>query len=188
MPGLTDEQFGSVLSVSIVKNVPRKHLFLQEGEICNHKIFVLSGLLRNYNIAEDGNEYNLKFTPEYNWTTDSESYFNKTPSKYNIEAIEASEVILWSHEDFLSLRTAVPAVGTFSENLIIRNMGETQKRVLINISATAEEKYEHFITSFPNVFRRLPLHMIASYLGVSRETLTRIRHAQLNRQKNPSIG
>jgi CRP-like cAMP-binding protein len=188
LPELTDEQINRIRLVSVVRKVRRKHFLLHEGEVSCHKIFVVQGLLKTYSIAEDDNEYIIKFTPEHKWTTDPESYINRTPSKYNIEAIEAAEVVLWSREDLKSLRAAIPAINAFLESMMAHGIAETQKRLLMNISSTAEERYLDFITSFPNVFRRVPLHMVASYLGVSRETLTRIRHLQLSRKSTASIG
>ena len=188
VPELTDEHIDQIRLMSIVRKVRKKHFLLHEGEVCRYKIFVVHGLLRTYSIAENGNEYIMRFTPEHNWLTDPESYINKTPSKYNIEAIEATEAILWSHEDFESLRTAIPAINAFSESMMTQTISQTQKRLLINISSTAEEKYVDFMTSFPSIFQRVPLHMVASYLGVSRETLTRIRHSQLRPRRTPSIG
>ncbi|GAB3705762.1 Crp/Fnr family transcriptional regulator [Spirosoma flavus] len=151
---------------------------MHEGEVCNHKLFVLRGLLRTYNISADGSEHIMKFSSEHEWITDSDSYFNRTPSELNIDALEQSDVVLWSHDDFEALRTAIPEINSFSEKLITKNMGITQKRILMNISASAEEKYQYFIDTYPEIFRRVPLHMVASYLGVSRETLTRIRQGQ----------
>ncbi|UFH57071.1 Crp/Fnr family transcriptional regulator [Spirosoma sp. KNUC1025] len=177
-PGLTREQMQLIRSKSVLKKVRRRQVLLHEGEVCQHKIFVLRGLLRTYGTANDGSEYVMKFTPEYEWITDPDSYFNRTPSELNIDAIEASDVVLWSHDDFEALRTVIPEINTLSEKLITQNMGVTQKRILLNISANAEEKYQYFIATYPDILRRVPLHMVASYLGVSRETLTRIRQGQ----------
>ena len=178
IPTLTDEQIQLIRSKSMAKKVRRKQALLLEGDVCRYKIFVVRGLLRAYSITADGTEYVMKFTAENGWITDPDSYNNQTPSAYNIDAIEASEVILWAHDDFEALRAAIPALSAFSEKLMTRTIGDTQKRVLMNISASAEEKYQHFIITYPDIFRRVPLHMVASYLGVSRETLTRIRHGQ----------
>jgi len=175
MPGLTREEISLLRSMCVMKKLRKKQMLLHEGEINRYKIFVLNGLLRNYSISEDGHEYVMRFTDKGGWTTDPESYYNQVPSKFNIDALEPSEVIMWSREDFETLKQLIPALNTYSENVITKNVGLTQKRVLMNISASAEEKYIDFINSFPNIINRVPLHMVASYLGVSRETLTRVR-------------
>jgi len=94
-------------------------------------------------------------------------------------------VILWTRENFDELLLVIPALQDLSERLKIDNLHSSQDRILMNISASSEEKYQEFVTAFPDIFRRVPLHMVASYLGVSRETLSRIRHAQLNRHTTP---
>ena len=176
MPELTDEQIDQIRSVAVERKMRRKDCLVQQGEICQYKIFVIRGLLRTYSTAEDGSEHVMRFTAEHEWTTDPESYTNQTPSNYTIEALEATDVIVWNRDDFDRLRMTIPAVNALSESAMALTIRENQKRVLMNISATAEGKYQYFMTSFPDIFRRVPLHMIASYLGVSRETLTRIRH------------
>jgi len=175
IPGLSKEQLNLIRSKCVMRKLRRKQLLFHEGEINRYKIFVLSGLLRNYSIAEDGYEYIIRFADAGTWTTDPESYYGGVPSKFNIDAIEPSTIIMWNREDFDMLRQAVPVLNTYSETMMTQNMGLIQKRVLMNISASAEEKYIDFINNFPNIVNRVPLHMVASYLGVSRETLTRIR-------------
>ena len=171
-------------ALSIVKKIRRRQLLLQEGDVCRYKAFVAKGLLKTYRTKDDGTEYIMRFTPENSWTMDPESFNNQTPSRYNIEALEDSEVVLWTLEGITELFLSIPAFKSFSETLIQSTLNASQERVLMNISYTSEEKYQDFITSFPDVFRRVPLHMVASYLGVSRETLSRIRNAQLKQQKS----
>jgi CRP-like cAMP-binding protein len=179
MPAVTSDELSLLYSKCVPRKLRKKEMLLREGEVSNYKIFVAKGLLRNYNIGENGNEYIVRFADAGSWTTDPESYYSGAPSKYNIEALEPTEVVLFRHEDFEILKQQIPVLSLFSEAVITANAGLTQKRVLMNISATAEEKYMDFIRSFPDIFHRIPLHMVASYLGVSRETLTRIRQGLL---------
>lgn len=173
--GITKDQLNHMRSLCVMKKLRKKQLELHEGEVCRYKIFVAKGLLRNYSIAKSGIEYIVRFTDAGGWTTDPESYYSESPSTYNIDALEPSEIIMFTRDHFKKLKQSIPALTTFSENVISTNAGLVQKRVLMNISATAEEKYLDFINNFPGIFNRVPLHMVASYLGVSRETLTRIR-------------
>jgi CRP-like cAMP-binding protein len=168
---------------AIERKLRRRQLLLHEGEVCRHKVFVCKGLIRTYRLKNDGTENIMRFVPENCWNVDPQSYNSQTPTKYNIDALEDTNVILWSKESMDELFAAIPTLRVYSEKLKEHSLDATQNRVLANISDTAEEKYEDFITSYPEVFRRVPLHMVASYLGVSRETLSRIRHARLKRQK-----
>lgn len=176
---LTEEELRLLLSKATVRKYRRRQLLVREGEICQHKIFVSKGLLRTYRLQEDGTETIMRFAAENSWNVDHESYHHQTPTKYNIEAIEDSEVILWSRENFEGLLLVIPVLRELSERLRIDTLHASQDRILMNISATSEEKYQAFVNAFPEIFRRVPLHMVASYLGVSRETLSRIRHAQV---------
>jgi CRP-like cAMP-binding protein len=175
---LTKEELRLIRSMATEKKLRRRQLLLHEGEVCRHKIFVVKGLLRTYRTRDDGTEYNMRFAAENTWTLDAESYNKQAPSKYNIQALEETEVILWSKENMDALFEAIPAFKAYSDKLKSNSLDASQDRVLMNISYTAEEKYADFINTFPDIFRRIPLHMVASYLGVSRETLSRIRLAQ----------
>lgn len=179
----TKEELALIRAQAIEKKIRRRQFLLQEGEVCRHKIFVTSGLLRTYRVKDDGTEHIMRFAAENSWSIDPESFNTQTPSKYNIEALEDSRVIMWSREAFMQLFVAIPALKQLSEKVMERSINENQNRIFMNISYTAEEKYEAFIRQCPDVFARVPLHMVASYLGVSRETLSRVRHNQLKRVK-----
>ncbi|MDR3713847.1 MAG: Crp/Fnr family transcriptional regulator [Puia sp.] len=166
-------------SLSTIKKIRRREFLLQEGEVCRYKIFVTKGLLRSYCLKHDGTEHVMRFASENCWTTDHDSFKNQTPSVCNIEALENTEVVLWTRESLAELYTSIPALKSYMERLIDKSLRVSHERILKNISYTSEEKYEDFITSFPDVFRRVPLHMVASYLGVSRETLSRIRQVRM---------
>jgi len=171
----TKEELALMRTLSTEKKLRRKQFLLQEGEVCRHKAFVVKGLLRNYHTKDDGTEYIMRFAPENSWTMDPESYTNQTPSKYSIEALEETEVIMWSQGSLEEMIAAIPSFKVYSDKIKERNHYASQNRVLMNISYTAEEKYQEFIASFPDIFRRVPLQMVASYLGMSRETLIRVR-------------
>jgi CRP-like cAMP-binding protein len=175
----TTDELKQIRALAIIKKVRRKQFLLQEGEICRYKIFVAKGLLKTYRMKEDGTEYIMRFSPENTWTMDRESYHHQTPSKYNIEALEPTDVMLWTVDKLNELFAAIPMFRALSEQMMANSLDASQERIMKNISYTSEEKYQDFVTSFPEIFRRVPLHMVASYLGVSRETLSRIRHAQL---------
>ena len=178
---LNDGDIARIRSLALPKTLRRNEFLLREGEICRYKTFVIKGLLRTFGMATNGSEHILQFSPEHSWTLDAESYDCHKPSRYNIAAVEKSEVLLWSKVDFDSLMAGIPRLKSFSEQLISRNIHSGRQRLLAALSATPEEKYHEFIQSFPDFLARLPLHMIAAYLGISLKTLTRIRQAQLRR-------
>ncbi|GAA3917929.1 cyclic nucleotide-binding domain-containing protein [Chitinophaga oryziterrae] len=172
---LTPDELDAVRAVSIEKKIRKRQYLLQEGDVCLHNCFIVKGCLRSYRVGEDGTEHILRFAVENWWISDHESYNTGNPSKSNIDALENAEVILIEKTAFIYLMTSIPRFKNFIEGLKSRSFDASQNRIMSNISDTAEEKYQYFMTSFPDIFYRVPLHMIASYLGVSRETLSRIR-------------
>jgi CRP/FNR family transcriptional regulator, anaerobic regulatory protein len=137
--------------------------------------------LRNFGTAADGTESILQFSPENSWTLDAESYHLLTPSLFSIAAIERSEVLQWHKAEFDRLLNDIPLLNNFSQQLVSRNNYNSRNRLFTTLSATPEEKYELFVKTYPDLLGRLPLHMIAAYLGISLKTLTRIRHSQIHR-------
>jgi CRP-like cAMP-binding protein len=174
-PDLTDEDFEKIRAVSVLKKFRKRQYLLQEGDVNRHACFVIKGCLRNYYLSEDGTEHILKFAVENWWISDLESYNNNLPSKNSIDAIEDSELLLIEKKDFERLTEDIPRFRQFHDKLKSKSVDTLQNRIISNISDSAEEKYNRFIKTYPHIFNRVPLHMIASYLGVSRETLSRIR-------------
>ena len=172
---LDANEISAVRAVSIEKRVKKRQYLLQQGDVCHYNCFVIKGCLRMYTVGEDGVEHILRFAVENWWMSDRESYNNATPSRYNIDALENCEVILIDKPDFLHLLATIPRLKNFIDTLLARSYDAIQNRIIGAISFSAEEKYQNFINRFPEMFNRIPLHMVASYLGVSRETLSRVR-------------
>jgi CRP/FNR family transcriptional regulator, anaerobic regulatory protein len=178
---LDDDEIDRVISCSTAKVLSRNGVLLQENQICRHKAFVLKGLLYTFGATTDGGEHILQFSPEQTWTVDAESYDQQIPSRFTIAAVEKTELLLWTRNDFERLRAEIPALTAFAQQLISRNVYSSRQRILSALSATPEKKYEEFVRNNPELLSRLPLRMIASYLGISLKTLTRIRHSQIHR-------
>lgn len=178
--GITSDETGRILSVAMPRSLRRNELLLQEGQVCRHKTFVGKGLMRIYGTVADGSEHILQFAPENTWVLDGESYDQQKPATFNIAAVEPSEVLCWTKSDFDILLTEIPALSTFSRQLVTRNSHNSRQRLFSVLSGTPEDKYKEFVNHYPDLLSRLPLHMIAAYLGISLKTLTRIRHAQMN--------
>jgi CRP-like cAMP-binding protein len=178
---LNDEDIERLGSAAMPRSLRRNEPLLQQGQVCRYKTFVVKGLLRTFGIVADGSEHILQFSPENTWTVDAESYDRQAPSLFSIAAVERSELLLWTKADFDRLLTDIPGLRTLSQQLIARSNYNGRQRLFTTLSATPEEKYEDFVRTFPHLLARLPLHLIAAYLGMSLKTLTRIRHAQLHR-------
>jgi CRP-like cAMP-binding protein len=178
---LSDDDICRIGTMAFRRQLRRNEFLLREGEVCRHKIFVENGLLRTFGTTPDGSEHILQFSPENSWTLDVESYDHQTPARSNIAAVESAVVLLWSKAAFHDLLVEMPQLKNFSEKLIAHNIYRSRQRLLTALSANPEEKYEYFVQNFPDLLSRVPLRMIASYLGISLKTLNRVRHAQLQR-------
>ncbi|SDT68919.1 cAMP-binding domain of CRP or a regulatory subunit of cAMP-dependent protein kinases [Mucilaginibacter mallensis] len=168
-------EINAVRAVSIEKKLRKSQYLLQEGDVCHYSCFIVRGCLRMYTVGDDGIEHILRFAVENWWISDRESFNNGSPSRCNIDALENCEVILIEKHDFIHLLTAIPKFRTFVDRLLARSFDAVQNRIMDSITHSTEERYQNFVTRFPGIFSRVPLRMIASYLGVSRETLSRVR-------------
>jgi CRP/FNR family transcriptional regulator len=178
---LSDTDFSLITAAATVQIIRKKELLLKAGEICRFKIFIKSGFLRTYRIDEGGEEHILQFSGPLSWTTEGESYANVLPSAYYIEALEDSELLIWTRDNFDQLLCTIPALKSFSEQLIFSNLHASRNRLYQAISLRPEEKYNDFLNNHPDILQRVPLRMVASYLGLSLKTLTRVRQAQLQK-------
>lgn len=157
------------------KKLRKRQYFLQEGDVCKYIGFIVKGSARTFAVDEKGHENVLKLSVENWWLADFESFYLLTPSRFNIEAMEDMEVLQSTNaqiEEFLKHIPAFSAMANvISQNYTIAN----QKRMQAAFSYTAEERYEDLISNYPHFLKRFPQNMIASYLGLSPETLSRIR-------------
>lgn len=173
---LTPEDIATIERVCRLKKVRRRQYLLQEGDVWHYNAFVSKGLVRTFRVDDKGVEHIFQFSPENWWAGDRHSYLYGDPAKFNIEALEDSEVILIAKGDFENLLEVIPGYNTFQRNLLERSFVVLQHRIHMGNSYTAEEKYNEFIKTYPDIINRVPQHMIASYVGVSPETLSRIRN------------
>ena len=172
---VSQEEMEFAKSLFLQKKLKKRRFILQEGEVCSYTIFVEKGLLRSFSLDQKGNEHILQFSLEGWWTADLFSFFSSEPSNYNIEALEDSELLLLTNETWELLLKEVPAFERYFRILIQNNLIATQRRLMGTISSPAEQRYLKLLKNFPDIVQRVPQHMIASYLGVTRETLSRIR-------------
>lgn len=162
-------------SLVSVKEAKKGSFLLREGSICTQSFFVEEGLLRLYSIDQHGKEHILQLAPE-NWIiTDRESTFFNAPSKYFIDAVEDSKLVLIDHH-FISKLSAIDTEFMENNNRALHNhIRHLYQRINLLIGANAETRYLEFIELYPKLVLRTPQWMIASYLGITPESLSRVR-------------
>ena len=159
----------------IVKKLRKRQYLLQEGEICKYVAFVSKGMLRSYLVDEKSNEHIMQFAPEGWFISDLYSFITEDSSNINIEAIESSELILISKTAHVFLENAVPEFFKFNYMQYRGAYISLQKRLTDMFTLSTEEKYTKMLNIYPDIMQRVPQRMIASYLGLTPETLSRVR-------------
>lgn len=162
------------------KVVKRRHFILQQGDVCQHYNFVVSGCFKMYYSDDKGVEHNIQFAadndrPASRWIADLGSFYSETPSRMYIEAIEPSVILQIKKPDLLYLFINHHKFDRNFRIIVEQKYIALQERVLLNISSTGEQRYEAFLKEYTNLANRLPNTQIASYLGITPEFLSKIR-------------
>ncbi|MBS7229444.1 Crp/Fnr family transcriptional regulator [Flavobacterium psychroterrae] len=157
------------------QKLKKKQFLVIEGYVCKYLTFVSKGLLKSYNVDEKGNEHINQFTPEGWWTSDMNSFFSGEISFYSINAIEDSDILTITVEDFDNLTLQVPVMDRYFRILFQNSLITKERRLISSHTHNAEEKYRHIAENNPDLIKRVPQNLLASYLGLSPETLSRLK-------------
>ncbi len=173
--GMSADEFLRLSPYFEFREVAHSQYILRAGEVCKHFLFVEEGLLLFISLDEKGTEHILQFAPE-NWLmADRSSMYFDEPSLYYIKAIEPSKVV-FLHPNFFTEAAKIKfEFGMFTEKSLQRSIYYLQKRINSLLAMTAKERYLEFIELYPNLLLRVPQWMIASYLGITPESLSRVR-------------
>ncbi len=165
----------------------RKYLkgqyIVQQGDICKHESFVIKGCLKTFYIDNDGQEHIVMFAIENWWTADLGSFLTQTPADYNVQCLENTEVIQFPYEKLENLYEQIPKLERFFRIIIQKAYVASEKRIIRNFSLPAKERYLKFREQYPEIERRVPQYMIASYLGITKEFLSKIRSQLITDQQ-----
>lgn len=181
---LSAEEKNVFISVLKVSKIKRKQFLEQPGYISRHRTYVVNGAFRVFFIGNNGEEHTISLAVDDGWTGDAASFFLQEPATLFVEAIEDSTVIQWNYE---------------SDQLLLKNISQfpllmmqksqqiaimIQRRVVAHLTQSAEERYNEFADKYPDLLQRFPLYVIASYLGMTREFLSKIRNQKISSKTN----
>jgi CRP-like cAMP-binding protein len=171
----TDEDFDFIRKMFLLKTIRSGETLQRAGEVAQYASFVARGCLRSYVIDSKGKEHIVQFAPENWWLADSTSLEAGTPAQYFIDAIEDSDVLLIDSPSHEKLVERIPAYAESFRKGLQRRAAAREERIVNTMSRSAEDRYLDFLTTYPSIVTRVPQWMLASYLGVTPETISRIR-------------
>ena len=158
----------------------RKYLkgqfIVQQGDVCNYECFVVSGCTKTFYMDEDGQEHIVMFSIEDWWTSDIGSFITQTPADFNVQCLEKTELIMFSFDIIEELYTEIPKLERFFRQIIEKAFVSSQKRLIRNFSLSAKDRYLYFKNQYPKIEQRIPQYMVASYLGITKEFLSKIKN------------
>lgn len=172
---LTEAEQALLASKLYLKTYLKGQYIVQEGNICRYQTFILSGKTRTFYLDKEGNEHIVNFGIENWWAGDLCSFTTQTPSEFHIQCLEKTTVVHINYEDMEQLYARIPKLERYFRLIVQKAYGNMSKRIVRNHAMPARERYLLFIDTYPNIAQRVPLYMIASYLGISKEFLSRIR-------------
>ena len=178
---LDQEETGYFISILKQKQVAKKQLILKEGQLCKNIYFVDSGILRAYHLDKEAKEATIMFAIADWWITDMYCFINEQPAMLNIETVEDSLIFQLQKDELDKLYIRIPKFERFFRIIMQNAYIREQLRVIQNLSLSAEERYDHFLSKYPQVAKQVTGKQIASYLGITPEFLSAIRGQKTRR-------
>jgi CRP-like cAMP-binding protein len=172
---LSDEEFEFVLARFVVKNYKKRDFLIENGKSVKYSYFVLSGLLKLIYNDKSGKEHIVAFAMEDWWETDFLAYFTRTKATMSLQCLEDTCVLCLSLEDYEKMCAGLQKMEHFFLKKSTSGHVASQQRILSFLTSNAQERYDQLLSRYPSLFQRVPKTLIASYLGVSRETLSRFQ-------------
>ena len=171
---VTDEEFDHIKSFFTLKKVKKHQYLVQEGDQATYEYLILSGIFRMFYLDSEGKEYIVQFAGENWWMSDYQAYFNGKNATLHITCMENAEVLAMTLYGREKLAADLHKMEHFFRVKLTKGYVALQRRIISLLSGTAQERYEEFGQLYPDMMQKIPKKYIAEYLGVSRETLSRL--------------
>ncbi len=179
---LTVEEENILLSKVVHRNYLKDQYIAQQGDICKSANFIISGCTKTFYMDLEGQEHIVMFSIEDWWTSDLGSFTTQTPADFNVQCIESTQLIQFTYDNLEELYKEIPKLERLFRKIVERAFAASQKRIIRNFSLTAKERYQIFKKTYPKINQRVPQYMIASYLGVTKEFLSKIKSQIIQNQ------
>lgn len=172
---LTEEEEHKLTSLISTRKLLKGQYFLQQGDVCKYSGFVISGCTKTFYVDDEGQEHVIMFSIEDWWTSDMGSYITQKPADFNVQCLENTELIQFSYENQQEMMQEIPKLERFFRIIVQRALVASQKRIVRNMSMSAKDRYLFFRKEYPKMEQRIPQYLIASYLGITKEFLSKIK-------------
>ncbi|ASK30888.1 Crp/Fnr family transcriptional regulator [Chryseobacterium sp. T16E-39] len=179
---LSTENMERLTAAFQVVRIKRKQMIIQPGFVAKYRIYVLKGAFHSYVIDDKGNEHTIQFAVEDWWLSDYNSYIHQTPATQFVEALENSIILQIDHQAEQELKDANWELATLFRLMAEKSAAYLARRIVSNLTQSAEERYNDFVATYPKVVQRLPQYALASYLNMTREFLSKIRNDKVRKK------
>ncbi len=171
----SEEEAQQVIEIAHLKKIEKKALLDEPGRVSDYRNYVVTGAFRSYFIDTEGKEHTVQIAVDDWFVSDFYSYVTRTPAILYVEALENSTILQMHYDDIEPLCKQMHALSEYFRASTERAFAFSRNRALSNLSKTAEERYDEFLDRYPNIIDRVPQYIVASYLGMSAEFLSKIR-------------
>jgi len=172
---LTEEEERILISLISYRKLLKGQYFLQQGDVCKFSGFVILGCTKTFYVDEEGQEHVVMFSIEDWWTSDMGSFITQKPADFNVQCLENTELIQFSYENQQQMMQEIPKLERFFRIIVEKAFVASQKRIVRNMSMSAKDRYLFFRKEYPQMEQRIPQYLIASYLGITKEFLSKIK-------------
>jgi CRP-like cAMP-binding protein len=172
---LTDEEITFLLSKLTYRKYLKGQYVVQQGDICKSSGFVISGCTKTFFADEEGQEHIVMFSIEEWWTSDMGSFITQKPADFNVQCLVNTEIIQFSYSNQEELFQVIPKLERFFRKIVEKALVASQKRIVRSFSLSAKDQYLFFRKQYPKIEQRIPQYMVASYLGITKEFLSKIK-------------
>ncbi len=172
---LSSQEISTLQEYVNIRTYKKGQYIVQQGDICHYESFIISGCTNTYFIDPEGNEHVVMFAIEDWWTGDLGSFISRQPADFNVQCLEKTTVAQFSYQNLQIVYKELPKLERFFRLIIQNAFVASQKRVVRNFSLQAKERYLFFRKQYPEIEQRVPQYLVASYLGITKQFLSKIR-------------